>query len=74
MKCLFSRLSRPARRVAAASLLACLAACGYKGPLYLPPPPPQHARTPPPPNDALTQPPSSIAPAPATQDQPSAPQ
>jgi predicted small lipoprotein YifL len=65
MKCLFSRLSRPARRVAAASLLACLAACGYKGPLYLPPPPP---------NDALTQPPSSIAPAPATQDQPSAPQ
>jgi predicted small lipoprotein YifL len=65
MKCLFSRLSRPARRVAAASLLACLAACGYKGPLYLPPPPP---------HDARTQPPSSIAPAPATQDQPSAPQ
>jgi len=62
---LFSRLSRPARRVAAASLLACLAACGYKGPLYLPPPPP---------NDALAQPPSHIAPAPTPQDQPSAPQ
>ncbi len=47
---LFLRLP-PARRIAAAALLAALAGCGYKGPLYLPPPGP--------PDQTLTVPPSA---------------
>lgn len=42
----------PLCRIAAgAVLLSALAACGYKGPLYMPPPPP--------PDAALTKPPTS---------------
>ena len=39
------------RIVASLALLSALAACGYKGPLYLPPPPP--------PDASLTTPPAS---------------
>lgn len=39
------------RIVAGFALLAGLAACGYKGPLYMPPPPP--------PDEAAVMPPSS---------------
>lgn len=47
------------RIVAGFALLAGLAACGYKGPLYLPPPPP--------PDEASVMPPSSApSEAPAT--------
>ncbi len=49
------RFSTPAssmlRIVASLTLLSSLAACGYKGPLYMPPPPPPEA--------ALTAPPSA---------------
>ncbi|MYN12698.1 hypothetical protein GSY71_05995 [Pusillimonas sp. TS35] len=41
------------RYVGAAGLLAGLAACGYKGPLYMPPPPP-------PPSATLTAPPDVV--------------
>lgn len=34
--------------VASLALLPLLAACGYKGPLYMPPPPPEEALTAPP--------------------------
>lgn len=47
------------RIVASLALLPLLAACGYKGPLYMPPPPPE---------EALTTPPSSApAASPASQ-------
>lgn len=39
------------RIVASLTFLSTLAACGYKGPLYMPPPPPPEA--------ALTAPPSA---------------
>lgn len=45
-----------ARLAAGAALLATVAACGYKGPLYMPPPPP---------DESLATPPSSM-PAPAS--------
>lgn len=45
------------RIVASLALLSLLAACGYKGPLYMPPPEP--------PQDSLTKPPRPPAPAPA---------
>jgi len=53
-----STSARPAFRIVASlSLLACLAACGYKGSLYMPPPPPA-------PDASLTVPPqTSTAPA-----------
>jgi predicted small lipoprotein YifL len=48
----------PARRlcraIAGAALFSALAACGYKGPLYMPPPPP-------PPDAKLTAPPTPAA-------------
>ncbi len=48
------------RRLAGLALLSTLAACGYKGPLYMPPPPP--------PDESLTTPPTPApAPAPAPQ-------
>ncbi len=48
-------LRHSARLVGAGLLLGGLAACGYKGPLYLPPPPDPPA--------ALTEPPAPVAPA-----------
>ena len=51
-----SLITRPGRLLAGLVVLATLAACGYKGPLYMPPPPP-------PPDESLTQPPTT---APAT--------
>ncbi|WP_040548773.1 LPS translocon maturation chaperone LptM [Pusillimonas noertemannii] len=44
------------RIVASLALFPLLAACGYKGPLYMPPPPPE---------DSLTAPPQSDMPAPS---------
>ena len=44
--------SRAGRYAASLALLSMLAACGYKGPLYLPPPPP--------PDEALTTPPTPV--------------
>ncbi|HEY9278501.1 MAG TPA: lipoprotein [Eoetvoesiella sp.] len=50
-----SHITTPAqsvyRIVASFALLSALAACGYKGPLYLPPPPP--------PEESLTAPPGA---------------
>ena len=54
-----SRTKTPAsvtyRIVATLALSTLLTACGYKGPLYMPPPPPQ---------DSLTTPPQGPAPTP----------
>lgn len=55
-----------ARLAAGAVLLATLAACGYKGPLYMPaPPPPPDAAltTPPPPTQPLSDTSGNTAPA-----------
>lgn len=46
------------RIVASLALLPLMAACGYKGPLYMPPPPP---------DESLTTPPPASTPAPAAQ-------
>lgn len=58
-----SRTETPAsfkyRIVASLALLPLLAACGYKGPLYMPPPPPE---------ETLTTPPQAPAPRPAPDD------
>jgi predicted small lipoprotein YifL len=47
---------RPVRFIAGMAVAMAMAACGYKGPLYLPPPPPPDAAltTPPAPNPAAT--------------------
>ncbi|HUH88678.1 MAG TPA: lipoprotein [Pusillimonas sp.] len=46
------------RIVASLFMLPLLAACGYKGPLYMPPPPP--------PEESLTTPPQAPMPSPAS--------
>ncbi|MBF6616469.1 LPS translocon maturation chaperone LptM [Pollutimonas thiosulfatoxidans] len=56
---LVDALRRARRYAGAVVVLSTLAACGYKGPLYMPPPPD--------PDESLTTPPQSIpAPSPAT--------